>query len=229
MCNFKFLTVVFISFFSFSVWASEAPAERHINVTGLAELDVKPDQVLIQFQATTLAKKGGVAKQKTDQQVNALLSKLKKAGFDINVLERADIYTRAEYQHNKDQRIFLGIRATRNLRYLLTDLNKVDLFLDTVLSVGIDSIDQLQYGLQSPQKWQIKVREMAVEDSQEKAKMLASAYNAELGDIYSVNYQNTYFRPMMMRSSKAQVQGSTYQVKKIKMTDQVQAVFLLKP
>ena len=225
----NFLTLAFISIFSIPAFANELPEEQHISVTGTATLDVKPDQVLIQFQATALESKGALAKQKVDQQVSTLLVNLQKAGFNSNELESAGLYTRAEYDYHNDKRTLLGIRATRDLNYLLTDINKVSQFLDIVLEAKIDLIDELQYGLQSPDEWQLKVRQMAVEDSMEKASGLAKSYKAELGRIYSVNYQNSYPRPLMMRAMQDEMAATTYQVKTIKINDRVRAVFLLKP
>lgn len=225
----NFLTVVFISIFALSVLANELPEARHISVTGTATLDVKPDQVLVHFQASALAPKAALAKERVDQQVRSLLNNLTKAGFGTKALERADLYTRAEYNFDKGKRTFMGIRATRDLRYLLTDLNKINLFLDSVLSSDVETIAQLEYGLQSPKQWQHKVRQVAVDDSMEKASALAQAYKAKLGKIYSVNYQNAYPRPLMMRAIKDEMAATTYQAKMIKMNDRVRAVFLLEP
>jgi len=229
MRNFKYLVVAFISIFSFSALANGLPDDQYISVSGTATLEVKPDQVLIQFQASALQPKGMLAKEKVDRQVSSLFSNLKKAGFASKELDSGDLYTRAEYDYHKETRTFMGIRATRELSYLLTDLNKVNLFLDTVLSSDIESIGLLEYGLQSPKQWQLKVRQMAVEDSMEKASALAQAYQAKLGKIYSVNYQNSYPRPLMMRAMQDEMAATTYQVKTIKINDRVQAVFLLKP
>lgn len=229
MRNLKCLIAVFVSVFSFSVLANGLPDEPYIAVSGTATLEVKPDQVLIQFQASALQPKGILAKEKVDQQVRSLFSSLKKAGFDGKELDSGDLYTRAEYDYHKEKRTFIGIRATRDLSYLLTDLNKVNLFLDTVLSSEIESIGSLEYGLQSPEQWQLKVRQMAVEDSLEKASVLAQAYQAKLGKIYSVNYQNSYPRPLMIRAMQDEMTATSYQKKTIKINDRVQAVFLLKP
>lgn len=229
MRYFNCLTLFFISIFSISALANELPEEQHISVTGTATLDVKPDQVLIRFQASVLAQQGASAKELVDLQVTSLLSNLQKAGFDVEELERADLYTGAEYDYHQDKRTFMGIRATRDLSYLLKDLNKVNLFLDTVLASGIESIGLLEYGLQAPKQWQLQVRQMAVEDSMEKATALAQAYKAKLGKIYSVNYRDSYPRPLMMRAVQDEMTAATYQAKTIKINDRVQAVFLLNP
>ncbi|WP_028865154.1 SIMPL domain-containing protein [Psychromonas aquimarina] len=226
----QYLLLAAASAFSVSSLAASQPDEPYIAVTGSAELEVKPDQVIIQFQASALERKGALAKNEVDQQVETLLVNLQQSGFSSKELESADLYTRAEYDYQKDKRIFMGIRATRDLTYRLTDIDKVNQFLDAVLASDIEAINQLQYGLQSPEKWQLEVRQMAVEDSVKKAANLAKAYQAELGKIYSVNYQNSYREPVMMRAmSSENLDTTTYQINTIKLNDRVQAVFILQP
>lgn len=223
-----FLAAV-ISFFSVPSFANALPNGPYLSVTGNAELEVTPDQVIIEFRASALESSGALAKNRVDKQVSSLLVSLQKAGFNSEKLESADLYTGVEYDYQKEKRLLLGVRATRDLTYLLTDINKVSQFLDALLVAKIDAIDPLQYGLQAPGEWQLKVRLMAVENSMEKASVLASAYKATLGSIYSVIYPDSYSRPVMMKAMQNESAATTYQVKKITLSDHVQAVFLLKP
>lgn len=229
MRYFHFFIFICISVLSVSASAADFPDAPHLSVTGTASLDVTPDQVQIRFQASALAVKGSEAKEKVDQQVGSLINSLKTAGFNLKALDSADLYTRVEYDYQKGKRTFLGIRATRDLNYLLTDLSKVNLFLDSVLSADIELIGQLEYSLQSPKQWQLKVRQMAVDDSMEKASALAQAYQAELGKIYSLNYQKLSPRPLMIRAVQDELTANSYQTKTISINDSVHAVFLLKP
>lgn len=207
--------------------AAALPDGPHVAVTGSAQIEVQPDQVTVQFQATSLEKTAVLAKQNVDQQVSALLVNLKRAGFDTKILERGQINTREQYQYVQEQRTLQGIVATRDLSYLLTELDKVNQFLELVVAANIESIGQMNYGLQSPQEWQLKARQLAIQDSKQQAENLASAYQAKLGKIYAINYQHSYAQPLMMRVKSEQTAESTYQVNKIKVSDQVQAVFTL--
>ena len=229
MRNIQSLIMVLITTFSVSVLANALPDEPHISVTGNATLDVKPDQVIIHFQAKALEKKATQAKQKVDQQVADLLIALPQGEFTSEALQRSNLQIREEYQYIDKKRTSQGIRAVRELSYQLTDVTKVNEFLEVLVVANIESIQQMHYGLQSPKKWQLEVRKMAIQDSQEKAANLATAYQAKLGKIYSINYQQRNAQPMMMRAMNDEVASSTYQVKNIKISDTVQAIFILKP
>lgn len=231
MFNYKQLLVFVFSVFSCWVVADPFPDAPYISVTGKASIEVKPDQVIIQFQATVVDKQADVAKSIIDQQVSDLLHNLEKSGFNPAKLESAKLYSRAEYEYHDKKRSLLGIRVTRHLSYRLTDVDKVNLFLTAVLESNIELIDALQYGVQSEEKWQLQVRGMAVQDSKQKAENLAELYQAKLGKIYSVNYQGNNIRPMMkqvMLADSAPAQSSGYQLEKITISDRVSAVFLLR-
>ncbi len=197
MRYYNYLLLGILSTFSLATFANinSFPDQPHLAVTGSAQIEVQPDQVVIQFKASALEDTAGAAKQKVDQQISTLLVNLEKAGFDTTVLERGTINTREQYHYIQDQRNLQGIAATRDLTYLLTDLDKVNLFLESVVAANIDSIEQMHYGLQSPQQWVLKVRQLAIQDSKDKAENLASAYQAKLGKIYSINYQQQYAQP----------------------------------
>ncbi|WP_372880826.1 SIMPL domain-containing protein [Psychromonas sp.] len=221
--------LVIITTFSLGCFANinPLPDKPYLAVTGSAQVEVQPDQVLIQFKATAMQDTVEAAKQKVDLQVAALLLNLEKAGFEQSVLERGNISTREQYQYVQNQRTLQGISAARDLTYLLTDLSKVNQFLESVTAANINAIQQMHYGLQSPQQWLLKARQLAVQDSLEKAASLASAYQAKLDKIYSINYQQQHAQPIMMRAMSEKPGENSYQVNKIKISDQVQAVFTL--
>ena len=228
MFNCKYL-LVFLFFVSSSIVAASFPDEPYISVTGIASMEVKPDQVIIQFQATVGDKQAEAAKSIVDLQVSDLLRNLEKAGFNPATLESAKLYSRAEYEYQDNKRLLRGIRVTRHLTYRLTDINKVNLFLTAVLDSNIELIDALQYGLQSAEKWQLQVRKMAVQDSKLKAENLAELYQTKLGKIYSIDYMSHQPRPMNNRVMLSESAPSdSYQVQNITINDRVSAVFLLK-
>ncbi|MEH6453832.1 MAG: SIMPL domain-containing protein [Psychromonas sp.] len=229
MRKLKSLFLVIVTTCSISVFASTSPDTPHISVLGSATLEVKPDQVTINFQAKALEKDAAMAKQKADQQVADLLVALSKSGFSNEALQRSNLQVREEFQYTDKKRTSVGIVAVRELSYVLTDVTKVNEFLDVLVTANIESIQHMSYGLQAPDKWRLEVRQMAIQDSKAKAANLAEAYQAKLGKIYSVNYQQHNAQPMMMRAMRDEAAESTYQVKNIKITDRVEATFRLQP
>lgn len=225
----RYLLLLTASLFSFSSFAGSLPDDPYVSVTGKAVLEVKADQVIIQFQATSLNKSGEAAKKEVGKKVSALLENLKDLDFSGDYLESVSQFTRPEYDYKKNKRTLLGVRVTHEMSYRLTDINKANEFVDMLLSTKIESISPLQYGLQAPEQWQAEVRKMAVLDSKQKAKDLALLYDARLGNVYSINYQGSNPKPVQMRAMAMESDAVNVEPKKIMVRDSVQTVFILKP
>lgn len=164
----RYLLLSFI-FLSLSTSANSMADIANISVSGNAVLEVEADQVVINFNANVMNKSALLAKQKTDQKVSLLVKNLKKAGFSPALLMSLSQRSTPEYEYSQDKKRLVGVRVSHELSYRLSDINKVNLFIDSVLKSNIDSISTLQYGLQDTHKWRMKVRKMAVLDSQQKS------------------------------------------------------------
>lgn len=203
------------------------PGAPFIAVTGDAQLKVAPDTANISFQVVSIKPTAQEAKQKADQQVSLILTLLKEAGFDSVLLTRADIQLRPQFEYIDKKRQQVGIKASRQLSYQLDELSKVNLFLESLVKAKVTHLGRINYALKEPEQWQIKARDMAVEDSKQKAQGLANSYQAELGKIYSINYQNQKVQPIMMRAMESEPITPVYLKQDIVINERVDAVFLL--
>ena len=226
----RYLLLSFV-FLSMTTSANSIENTANIAVSGNAVLEVEADQVVIHFNANVINKSALIAKKKVDEKVTALVKNLKEAGFPTALLISLSQRSTPEYDYTKDKEILVGVRVSHELSYRLNDINKVNLFIDSVLKSNINSISTLQYGLQDTHKWKMQVRKMAVLDSQQKAADLAGLYHAKLGKIYSINYQSNEAQPVMFRSMAMSMKSNVVNVapKKIKITDRVSVRFILKP
>lgn len=225
----RYLLILTLSLFSFSTLASAFPDDPYISVVGNASLEVNADQVVIRFQPSAVNKSGELAKKELDAKVALLLEHLTQAGFVTDSVESISQSTRPEYDYQKNKRVLLGVRVTHELSYRLTNINQTNAFIDALLKAKVEDISPLQYGLQVPEQWQAKVREIAVLDSKQKAGDLAKLYDAKLGKVYSINYQGHQARPMQMRAMKMESDAVTIKPKNITLTDRVETIFMLKP
>ena len=225
----SYLLLLTLSLFSFSSLASAFPDQPYLSVQGSASLEVKADQVIIKFQPSVVNKSGELAKKQLDEKVSLLIKNLKQAGFASASVESISQSTRPEYDYQKHKRTLLGVRVTHQLSYRLTDINQANAFIDALLNAKVEAISPLQYGLQAPEQWQAKVRKMAVLDSLHKAKDLAQLYDAKLGKVYSVEYQNSHAQPIQMHAMQMDERAVNVKPKNITLRDSVQSVFILQP
>ena len=225
----RYLLILTLSLFSFASLADNFPTEPFVSVTGNASLEVQADQVIIKFQPSALDESGEEAKKRVDNKVALVIKNLTLSGFNSEDIESISQSSRPEYEYQKNKRTLLGIRVTHELSYRLTDIDNVNSFIDAILNAQIKSISPLEYGLQDPGQWQQKVRQSAVLDSKQKALNLAQLYDAKLGSVYSVVYQNNNNRPVLMRAMATSKESDAIKPKNITLTDSVNTVFLLKP
>ena len=160
--------------------ADGLPSQPYISVSGISKIQVKPDTVKISFQATATENSAESAKLVVDKQVQLLLSKLQENGFEESLLSRGDIQLRPEYEMIQKKQTQVGIKATRNLSYQLDNILKTNALLEILVEVDIANIGQFRYSLKQPDEWYQKARDLAVQDSINKAEQLAESYQAEL-------------------------------------------------
>lgn len=212
-----------------SVMAESLPQQPHISVSGVAQIQVKPDTVRIEFQSITVEKEADSAKKSVDQQVQQILSQLEKNGFEQSLLTRADIRLRPEFEYIEKKRTQVGIKAIRNLSYQLDDVSKVNVFLQMLVEADVSHVGQVHYALKDPLQWQLKARDLAVKDSISKALGLAESYQASLGKVYSIQYQANHVQPVLMRAMESDHVAPLYQNNQITINERVDTVFLLQP
>lgn len=226
----KILNVISISFLlTTAAWANAAtlPEQAHISVSGIAKIQVKPDTVKIEFQSIAVENDSDDAKRVVDIQVAQVLAQLTKSGFKQILLTRGDIQLRPEYEYIEKKRTPVGVKATRNLSYQLDDATKVNDFLQILVKNKISNIGQINYTLKDSSQWQIKARDLAVQDSIDKAQGLVKSYQVSLGDVYSINYQSNNDQPVLMRAMRSDQIAPSYQNNQITISERVDTVFLL--
>lgn len=226
----KILKVISIScLLTTTAWANAAtlPEQAHISVSGNAQIQVKPDTVKIEFQSIAVENDSDDAKRVVDKQVDQILAQLTKSGFDQMLLTRGELQLRPEYEYIEKKRTSVGVKATRNLSYQLGDVTKINAFLQILVKNEISNIGQIHYALKEPLQWQIKARDLAVQDSINKAQGLAKSYQVSLGNVYSINYQTNNAQPILMRAMKSDEMAPSYQNNQILINERVDTVFLL--
>ncbi|MEL4282899.1 MULTISPECIES: SIMPL domain-containing protein [Shewanella] len=163
------------------------PNNRHIAVVGTAQITASPDIAVVYLEVESLKATSAEAKNDVDDRVNKFLSGLGKFNVDKKNVSASSISTAPEYSYgDNEKRVLDGYRASRNLKVTLNNLEKLNAFMDFALSVQLDEITRVE--LKSSKEVELKneARALAVADAKEKGSLLASAFGAMLGKIYSI-------------------------------------------
>lgn len=170
----------------------QAPSGPHLITNGVAEVRVEPDMATLSFavslrEASTVKVREGV-----DSLVASLVGQLEKFGVQKTDIDASNLHIAPEYDYRNQANgsKLLGYRGVREVNVRLYQLERISQVVDAALAAGINTVSQIRYGVRDDDRYRQQVRELAIADSQQKALSLAKAYDAKLGSLYALSYQN---------------------------------------
>jgi uncharacterized protein len=182
------LAMINLTFTHASFANTSLPANRHIAVTGSAEIMAMPDIAMVHFTVESIKKNSLDAKKEVDERVNNLLDGIAGFGVDEASVSASNIFTEVRYAYNRGERNEIeGYVARRTLKVTLNNLDKLNALMDFALSVKINAIRNIELKSSQEQQLQQEVNALAVKNAQSKGRSLANAFGANLGAIYSIN------------------------------------------
>jgi uncharacterized protein YggE len=185
----KFFTILIFLLSASSSFADSAlPNNRHIAVTGKAQLQAEADLAIISLAVESIKPTSAAAKNDIDLRVNNLLAGLAQFKIDEENISASSISTEPHYSYARNSKKHLdGYLARRTLKITLNDIKNLNDLMDFALSVKINSIRNVELKSAQEELYQDQVNALAVENAQKKAASLAQAFKAQLGKIYSIN------------------------------------------
>lgn len=227
------MRLLFISLclFSVSVAAKSLPEGPHLITTGFAEVRVEPNMAVIEVSAEAINPDGLKAKQALDQRVEQFIVAAQKLGLANTQIVAQTLYTHPEYEYpEKGKPVLVGYKAARQLTLSLTELDKLSQLLDLVLQHQLQQVNSVRFMLQDNATIAMQARKLAINDAKEKAGMLAQSFDATLGAVYQINYQQRNAMPVM-RAEAAMLKDSGsnggYLRDELSVRDEVQVIFML--
>jgi uncharacterized protein YggE len=230
----KLLAVTSLLLSSSFNYAYAEPTSPHLSVTGYAEQLVQPDQVVLNVAISHSDKNINKAKDEVDSVIARVIKVANTFNVSKNNIDASqlNIYRQHEYNQVTQKQEFSTFQVTRNVEIKLTDVNKYALFLQELVEAGINEIGYTQFSYSKAGELQDKLKELAIKDAKFEAKELASAFDAKLDRVYSVNFAQapsvttSYGRQSMIESGRAHKQA--YNVSDIVISAEVFVTYLIK-
>lgn len=170
--------------------ATSLPDNRHIVVKGEAVVRTAPDRADITLEFEAVKAESVQAKQQVDAQVNELLAGLNKFSIDQKSISAGRIFVEPNMRYDEnDNQVKDGFRATRKVKVSLKKLSLLDGFLNFSLKVGVNQIDQIQLLSTKASDYEQAALDKAVANAKQQGSSLASAFEAKLGRVYSIQSQ----------------------------------------
>ena len=181
----KVLCFLLVVFTTCCLWAQEKAPARGVTTTGTAEVNVVPDQVLLQIGVENQSPRPKSAKSATDATSRKILAALKEFGIDAKDIQTTYLSLQPQFDYRKGMRVSY-FSAEQSLTVKLRDTSKIDEVLDALIRAGGNRVDGIEYQSSEMRKYRDQARDSAVKAAREKAEALAKALGQQIGKAYSV-------------------------------------------
>lgn len=205
---------------------------RLISVVGEGEIKVVPDEVVCMFGTETMHQDLTQAKAENARRMQALFAVAHEFTIEDKYIRTDYLNIEPRYNHQYQQRDFVGYFVRRNVEITLRDMSKFEDFLSRVLEAGVDQVFGIQFRATKQKEYETEARQHALTDAQQKAQDMAAAFGQKLGMPYSITEQNGRIQPqprgvmMEMASFSGGAQGSVMPGE-ITITTQITVSFFL--
>ena len=234
--------IVLLNLLYFTAISQETIKQKTINASGIAQMEVVPDEIYVQIELREYDKKGG---SKTD--IDVIKNDFLKAALSTGLSE-TDISVQG-YQgwdgnfwlYRKSKKKNPDLKASITYQVKLATTRKMDELVQKLDDEATQNffISRVSHSKIQEFKKQLKIK--AVQSAREKATYLAAAINETAGEALTINEPNeinTYPVPMYARMKAAAPaesmdsggndQAANIDFKKIKLQYEVNVVFALK-
>ncbi|WP_195836260.1 SIMPL domain-containing protein [Campylobacter portucalensis] len=176
-------------------------AEGLLSVYGKGSLKVDPDSLIVSMQIFTQGKNLVDAKDKNDEISKKVEEILYKNGIEKDQIqiENLNIYSRQDYESKDLNSKFYEASKNINL-HLKTLQNHIDL-INSLLKIGISSIN-LNYTRSDFNNQKNLALQEALKEAKQKAVMLATTANKNLGDILEIEELISNTLPYFTKSAQ---------------------------
>jgi len=202
-------------FYQFGALSQNAPHE--INVSGEGKAYIKPDIAMVSFGVHTQKMKSQDAVNNNNEIMNAVIKSMKDLGIDgkdiqttLYSLNPVYDYPRILYPAGSDGsgkmsapsyvsggRVFSGYSLDQQISVKIRDFDKISDILDKATLNGANTVGNLQFTIDNPEKVMAEARAKAIEQAKEKLKNIAKQSGLKVGKLVNISEgYNNYPRPM---------------------------------
>jgi len=173
---------------------SKAPT---VEVTGIAEISVVPDEVSISLNVSKTDKSLLVAKSQNDESVAAVIALTKRFGIDPKDVKTDFITVREKNEKRKlpktedeYQDVFVGYTVSKTVVVKLRDIKKFEEFFSEAIRTGVSQVGNVTYSTSELRKYKDEARGMAMRAAREKAAALTREVGQTIGKAVSIEEEN---------------------------------------
>lgn len=177
-------------------WAQEEDAlKRTVRVSGEATATAEPDQAIVRFGIVSRAETAEPARAKNAKAAKNAMNVVRDLGIPESKMqmEMLRLQPRREYNPETKTREEKGYEATRQVVVEVDDLEQVPELVTNVVQQGANRLEGINYELSDRSALQNDALRTAAQKARDKARLLASSLDAELGSVRQITEQDFGF------------------------------------
>ncbi|MGV3587175.1 MAG: SIMPL domain-containing protein [Adhaeribacter sp.] len=208
-----------------------------VNVSGVGEVKVEPNEVLLNVGIDVRNKSLEAARQDSDTKVRELLNYLKKAGIDAKDIQVTNLSVYPQYVGEYGQTTPELYMTQRSVSVLIRKVSRFDEILTGIYKTGANRVEGIEYRTSDLQKHREQARKLAIQSAKEKATAMTKELGAKPGRVYSITESSSEYTPRpyarlqmankMMESADAGASGPTLAVGQILVRASVEVSFVI--
>lgn len=183
MKTFNVLAVIFV--LSVAAIADDRLPPKVVRVMGVSEVKVVPDRAVLEVGVEKQSASASLAKGSADSTARRILASLRQNGIDEKDIQTTYLSLQPQFDYRKGMKISYFV-AEQTMSVTVRDLRKLDAVLDSLIKVGGNQINSIQYETSDLRKYRDEARDLAVKAAREKAEALAHALGQEIGKAYAI-------------------------------------------
>jgi uncharacterized protein YggE len=189
--------VVVIAFVMFAplLQAQEKLQVPQISVSGEGKINVKPDQVVVNFGIENTGKEATEVKKLNDETVAKVLKFIKEFGIQSSDFKTTDVSLNRNYDYEKKK---YNYRASQSVTITLKDLSKYDNLMMGLVDNGINSISNVEFKTSKLEEYKSDARKLAMKEAKHKAEDYVSVLNQKIGKALTINDNTQAYFPQPM-------------------------------
>ena len=173
------------------------PMDRIVTVSATGVVSATPDEATIQTGVSSEAKTARDALSKNSEAMKKVIAELKGKGVEPKDIQTSQFNIEPVYVYPKEGQppVVTGYRAHNMVAVKVRNLDKLGDVLDQLVTVGANQVNGISFDVSKAETLKDEARKEAMANALRRAKLLAQAADAEVGEVVQISEEVSYTQP----------------------------------
>ena len=169
--------------------AEEKPMQRTVTVSAAGQVSAEPDLARISTGIVTEGKAARDALARNSETMKALIAGLKSSGIEAKDIQTSSFHVEPRYTSPREGQAAAidGYRVVNQVQVTARNLAKLGEVLDALVGLGANQMGGLAFEVSKAESLKDEARKEAMANALRRAKLLASAGGAEVGEVIAIS------------------------------------------